>query len=302
MRIFVVFLLLVFLSCCPAIAETKSALLQDYGAWVPVSAKFPILRRLEGYVEGQTRFQKNHVHDLSEQILRVGLGYRLNRRWTVYSGYYWSGRFDEEFNHEHRLWHQITYQKRIGKLTIQNRFRAEESWRIAYLGPSVRLRNQVKLSYPIANTRWYVTAFEEPMINVNAPSDGPEPGFTQNRIFVGIGRQINRFTRWEIGYLNQYRNSRTARPDIVNNVLASQLAFDFTQPSTQSKLARKPQTKMAITPGNGTELDCAPQLVMTSLASAPELLFCHNAAQDSNLAAPLHGALRQIAQSHQHPI
>lgn len=278
-------------SACEA---ATSGYANDCGAWLPVAAKIPIYKRIQAYVEYQPRWQRNHINHFSESIIRTGLGYEFNNHWSAFSGYYWSARMDKELNHENRLWQQVSYTTKHGRWQVQNRVRLEETWRKKYEGASVRVRNQVRVAYTVGRSPWYLVTSEEPFFNLNSPEKGPESGLAQNRLFVGVGRKLNRYMRMEIGYMNQYQFNRTKVPDQMNHVLFSQVAFDFT-----AKKA-KPETKLARLPVSAV-VALAPLLVYTGLSNKTTLMF-DTPSTDVHDDVPVHASLRHLAQHKQHTI
>jgi hypothetical protein len=260
-------------------------------AWLPVSVKFPIYRRMQGYFEVQSRFQKeDDSGPFCENQIRTGVGRSFGKNWSAFVGYFWSPHYDEWINHEQRVWEQLTWQKKYGAVTLQNRFRCEEIWREAYRGASVRVRNQLRVTRDLGRSPYYLAVSEEPMFNMNTRPDGPQQGFTQNRLFVGIGKRINWCTRFEVGYLNQYRNSRNATPDLMNHVIVASLAFDF----TASKPKKKPQSEYKLA-SESSGLSYAPQLVMKDLYSPTSMYFAHGGAHPS---LPYHPSLAGLAHRH----
>lgn len=243
----------------------------DISSWTSVSIKFPIWKRIQGYLEVQPRFQMNHQNHYSETIMRTGIGYEFNKKWSIFNGYYYSAHNDPYYSPENRIWHQLTYTKQLGKITLQNRFRIEESWREAFVGPTVRVRNQIRLTRPISHSKFYAIVSDEPMYNLNTKSTGPVAGFTQNRFFIGFGRKLNTYTRLEIGYLNQYRNSRSAKPDPMNHVLAAQIAFDLTQGKAQRKESDYKLAKIDLRKAPEL-LACTPQLYLPGNNAPAEIL------------------------------
>jgi len=197
--------------------------------------------------------------------VRLGAGYEFNKKFSIFGGAYWSSHFNPELDWENRLWEQATYTSQIGKLTLQNRLRLEQLQRAQYEGRSWRIRHQIRITYPISSSRnWYLIATEEPFFNLNAPENGPHPGFNQNRLFFGVGRRVNTCTRMEIGYLHQYKNN-TDKPDLVNRVLLIQLSFDLTG------LKKTKSMKLAAAPGTTSiqRADPLPPIVHVAKASSP---------------------------------
>lgn len=291
---------LMFTSCCSATlakSEAPIALENDIGSWLTVSAKVPLWRKWQAYLEVQPRFQRLHESNFSENIIRTGLGYELNKKWSVFGGYYLSSHFDPEYTPEHRLWQQLSYSHKFGRLSLQSRFRCEQSWRENYDGASVRLRNQIKFSYPLGHSEWYLACSDEPFFNLNSKEHGPLAGFAQNRLFLGVGRKINKCTRVEVGYLNQYKNSRSKYPDTVNHVLIAQLLFDFTElkkhGKEESRLANgKPQTH----PPASFQLTCVPQVYLPGNNLPPAVFSIERTNKEQQLhpsLANMHIAQRQ---------
>lgn len=88
----------------------------DRGAWLPVSAKIPLFKNLFGYIECQPRWQKLHVSPFSENQMRAGIGYDINKNLSIAGGYFWSAHFDPTLNSEHRSGQA----RRPGRLRLGN--------------------------------------------------------------------------------------------------------------------------------------------------------------------------------------
>ena len=73
----------------------------------------------------------------------------------------------------------------------------------------------------------YLVAYDELFVNVNSLRGGPEAGIDQNRLFAGIGRQINEKMRAEIGYQLQYINRSDPFDDRGKHVLLTQVFLNF---------------------------------------------------------------------------
>lgn len=278
----------------PVVAATQGPIgyTNDFGMWMPMSVKFPIRRKVQGYFEVQPRLQQSGKRDLSETQVRTGVGYEFSKHWSVFAGYFWSMHSAQQIiDHEHRLWQQLTYSQKLGDCTLQSRFRSEEIWRQSYEGALLRVRNQFRLTRPIKGTPYYIAVSEEPFFNVNSRENGPLAGFAQNRAFVGMGKKLNQFARIEFGYMNQYRNSRNTRPDIMNHILIAQLSVDFCGERKQFKLARKPEQKYAVA--------YVPQIMMSDITQPAHLIFDDAAIAHTSPEPALHPALSQLA-SHRH--
>jgi hypothetical protein len=222
-----------------ATAPTKAP--ADMGSWMPMSLQIPVYKRLSLYSEIQPRLQRLPERHFTELQNRVGLSVDVTDNFSLTGGYFLAAHYNPTLNYENRIWEQATYSFRAGNFRIQNRSRLEQIWRETYEGASWRFRHQIKVMRPIGRTKWYVVGSEEPFFTLNTIDKGPEQGLVQNRLFVGMGRNINPYMRVECGYMNQFRNGQRGKPDQFNNLLIAQLAIDLRKwrPS-QSKVASKP--------------------------------------------------------------
>lgn len=244
-------------------------LIHDYGTWLPANIRVPVYKHVQFFCEVQPKFRRSQHPQLEECEIRPGLGYQMNKKWSVFAGYFFNPHFDKQRTNEKRLWQQVTYSRKLEDISFASRVRLEETWRKTYDGASVRIADQFRVTRKIANTSFYAIVSDEPFVNLNSPKNGPLRGFAENRLFIGVGKTVTPFARVELGYLNQYKNSRTAKPDLVNHVVLAQLSLDFTNPPVKHeyKLAGDLKTPT---------IAYAPQLVMPDLYSSP-ILFFNNA-------------------------
>lgn len=225
----------------PKAASAKETIDHDSGLWAPITLKAPIYEKWQASIEYQPRYQREPERNLTESIVRLGAGYEFNKKLSVFGGAYWSSHFNPELDWENRLWEQATYTCQLGRIALQNRLRLEQIEREQYQGGFSRIRHQFRVTCPLPMRKnWYLIASEEPFFNLNSPGKGPPKGFNQNRLFLGIGRKVNSCTRWETGFLHQYKNNR-GKPDLINGVLLTQLSFDL----TAIKANKSKQTKLA---------------------------------------------------------
>lgn len=237
-QLFFVVLFTLFMTPLPVRAADE-VIETDKGYWAPITLRMPVYKRLEAYFEVQPRFQSTALKNISESILRPGLGLRLTKNLAVFAGYYWSSRFNEELDYDNRIWEQVSHSKKLGRWGIQNRFRLEHILPKDDVGKATRLRHQLRVTYDIPKTKLYLAASEEPFFFLNSQENGPKQGFNQNRLTIAIGRRLNKYVRAEVGYLNQYRNNR-GRPDLMNHVLVTAVNIELERfsPKKAFKLAQ----------------------------------------------------------------
>ena len=189
----------------------------NFRMWTPLYSSFPIHRKVRGYFEVNPRLD-NDLRGLNQLLVRPGLTYNFTQRLSGTLGYCWITNYSPTYVQEQRIWEQVLYRLSFKKLAIDNRFRLEQRLLQHTHACSNRFRYMLRLAYPIGETPYYLVAFDELFVNLNAIENGPDAGIDQNRIFAGIGRRLGSKIRVECGYQQQYIN-RTDIFDQGNHIL-----------------------------------------------------------------------------------
>ena len=58
--------------------------------------------------------------------------------------------------------------------------------------------------------------YDEIFVNVNSVGNGPDSGFDQNRLFLGMNRQFTKHFNMDLGYQMQALNNR--QPELINQI------------------------------------------------------------------------------------
>lgn len=215
----------------PAVAEPRFH--EDFQTWTNITANGslalidPALAKFRFWLEGQGRFGQDST-TLSQGILRPGLGYSLTETASVWLGYAVIPTMEPftptDFN-ENRIWQQLLWTPRtpLGPLTSRTRF--EQRFTRAP-DVSYRFRQLVRMAYPLDFAPGFMlVGWEELFLNVNSTGT-IAAGFDQNRLFVGIGYQLDEHLRTEVGYMNQYIYRDTAT-DLMTHVLSLSLLMAY---------------------------------------------------------------------------
>lgn len=202
---------------------------EDFQTWTNVTANgsFGVvdssLKRMRFWLEGQGRFG-NDGTTLSQGMVRPGLGYWLTETANIWLGHAFIPTmepFTQNDVNENRIWQQLLWTPLapLGPLISRSRF--EQRFTGA---PDVtyRFRQIFRLAYPLSFAPGFMlVGWEEYFVNIN--STGPyKAGFDQNRVFVGVGYNLDENIRTEVGYMNQYIN-RDATADLMTHVLSLNL-------------------------------------------------------------------------------
>jgi hypothetical protein len=149
----------------------------------------------------------NTIGDLEQLLIRTGLGYTFNdKKNNVLLGYgyilsenYISNSDNKATINEHRIFQQFTTTQTFGKVKLGHRYRFEQ--RFVESNFKMRFRYFLSLNIPInimENNKYYLSAYNEIFLNTKTSV------FDRNRLYGGIGYNINRAIRIEVGYMNQF--------------------------------------------------------------------------------------------------
>ncbi|MDG1396239.1 MAG: DUF2490 domain-containing protein [Flavobacteriales bacterium] len=177
----------------------------DVGNWLIYIGNKKVNSRFNLHNEIQYR-NYDAIGDLEQLLLRTGLGYTFkdnSSNLLLGYGYVVSENYKDENEkyaiNEHRIFQQFTSSQTIGSIKIQHRYRFEQ--RFVERDFIQRFRYFVSFNIPLKikkNTQTYLSVYNEIFMNTNSPV------FDRNRLYGGIGYNINNNIRIEIGYMNQF--------------------------------------------------------------------------------------------------
>lgn len=193
----------------PIISFSQSS---DLGNWLIYFGNKKIKTNWNWHHEVQYR-NYNVVGDLEQLLLRTGIGYNLTENNNnillgygfIHSQNYIDNTDNKENVNEHRIFQQFITRQSISRVKIQHRYRFEQRW-IEESDFKLRFRYFLFLNIPINNpdltdNTWYTSIYNEIFINHK------QVIFDRNRLYVGIGYQLNKIAKFEIGYMNQFLNN-----------------------------------------------------------------------------------------------
>lgn len=191
------------------LAPITQAQPSDFGNWMIFFGNKKINSRWDWHQEAQYR-NYNAIGDLEQLLLRTGIGYNLTENNNnllfgyafIHSKNYVDHLSDKVAVDEHRLFQQFITRQRLGRTYLLHRYRFEQRW---FDDLSFRLRFRYFLAvhvplnkHEMTDNVWYLSAYNEIFIN---DRDNP---FDRNRLYVGLGYQVNNHMRFEAGYMNQF--------------------------------------------------------------------------------------------------
>ena len=210
--------------CLTAHAQT----VHDFGSWFSLNTQGDLKLResskMRWWFDGHLRYLDDSG-GFHQSIFRPGLGYQLNENTNVWAGYAWINELPTSgadiFN-EHRSWQQLIWTPSVGSLSLMSRSRFEQRFVSTGEDTGLRFRQFLKADCPLTSgSRTSFVVWDEMFVDLNETDWGQQGTFSQNRLFVGLGRKFKgpHKPKIEVGYLNQYIR-RVSAPDRMSHIFS----------------------------------------------------------------------------------
>ena len=217
--------LMTFLISTQAIAQTSGL-----GSWSVLSGKYTFNKHWNIYAEAQIRSQQM-VHDFFYYEYKGGLGYNFKNNGSVlvaaghYATYQPTGEFTNPNVTEFRLWEQFVLNNNIGRVKLEHRYRIEQRFISSNYRNRFRYRINALLPFGhkvIEKKTLYASLYEEIFVS------NENPFFEQNRIFAGLGYQIDDHLTVLGGFINRFDNT-VNHTQVSKNFLQLNLFFTIAE-------------------------------------------------------------------------
>ena len=195
------------------------------GTWSVLSGKYTVNKQWNFFLESQLRSQQVYNH-FNYYELKGGVGYNFPKSISAilaighYASYQPDGNFKTpQTGNEFRIWEQFVINNNINRLKLEHRYRIEQ--RFTADGYRNRFRYRLNALYPlnqqsIGPKTWYLSVYNEFFLN----NEGVY--FEQNRLYAGIGYQINNRLTLQTGWINrfdQFSQNKTQTKNFFQTIL-----------------------------------------------------------------------------------
>jgi hypothetical protein len=216
-------LFMVALTCVLMLPYISIAQSSDFGNWLIYIGNKKVNSKWNIHNEVQYR-NYDAIGDLEQLLLRTGLGYNLsenNHNLLLGYGYILSQNYIADTQNkmdvnEHRIFQQFTSKQNVGSVSLSHRYRFEQ--RFVESDFKMRLRYFLAFKVPILKTetsptKLYLSAYNEVFLNTESDV------FDRNRVYGGLGYQLNKNVRIETGYMSQlFENSSRDQFNLITFV------------------------------------------------------------------------------------
>ncbi|MBO2011446.1 DUF2490 domain-containing protein [Hymenobacter negativus] len=201
-------------------AQTPLNPVQPWGSWFIATVQLPgsAEHKWGGFAEIQAR-TNGLFKEYFYNELKAGVSYDLDPNFTVAvaGGRYSTSDYKDleagPLNTEKRLWEQLILTQYSHRLKLEHRYRIEQRW-FSFRDDSTafrqRYRYRLNAFFPLnKNTitagTIFLAAYDEIFLNPKGPV------FERNRVYGGVGYQLNKHFVVQVGYVNQANYNYTAQ-------------------------------------------------------------------------------------------
>ena len=202
MKYYILLLLILFSSYK---SFSQSPVEEELGSWFALSGNYKLSDKIS--VSSLILAWDYEIADNFNFILyNVGLNYKVSPKVTTTLAYGYAdidSGFEKSGPHtyENRLTEQISYKHELFKLPVDHRFRVEQRFLDQ---PSTNVLNN-RLRYRLGtkirlNETFFLRLHNEFFVTVQTKKN---EGFSENRLFTGLGINVSKSTNIQVGYLNR---------------------------------------------------------------------------------------------------
>ncbi|MEM6998711.1 MAG: DUF2490 domain-containing protein [Pseudomonadota bacterium] len=190
-------------------------------------SRFQFTENTRGFLDIQPRFTVDDIPggdngSIDTLLIRGALGLQLKPNIGLYQGYGIIPTYDPN-KVEHRSFQELLAKQPIWeRSSLVHRLRFEQRFLegVDDEDTAFRFRYFARFTHPLTNIHKNLSLAinEEVFIHLNDTEGGPQAGFNQNRLFVGLNFRVSKTLAFEAGYQNQFINGQNGTDDVVNHI------------------------------------------------------------------------------------
>lgn len=202
----------------------------QFSGWLASFNTFRLDKKFSLHFDAQLR-STDGWQQVNAILLRPGLNFHLNKTLTLTAGYTLNlarrnvGSLSSLLP-EHRIWEQALFNHRVKKVFLSNRFRFEERFipkakaagndlETDGFNQAYRFRYFVRSLFPLVSGNTFAAGpflalQNEVFLNTGDKTAVNGKTFDQNRLYGAVGYRFRGKMDLEVGYMNQYINTRTS--------------------------------------------------------------------------------------------
>ena len=203
-----------------ALASTDN----DFQQWSLIFVNHHLNEKWSASMQFENRL-RDDASEVDKQVYKPGGYYQFTDTLQLGVGYKYVRKKDSK--NEQDPWQELFYRPiPSSKFVWTHQFRLEQRTGGGVDGVVPRLRYLLHVSHPLGDSdRYYWAAQEAVRFNAASKDTGPVDGFEQSRLYFGVGRNMTKKLKVEVGYLWNYQREREG-PNLSNHVLRLQFLID----------------------------------------------------------------------------
>jgi hypothetical protein len=228
---------LFFLGSAAAEAQPAKEVSEHVQFWTSLNTTTRLTNRLGAIADVHVR--RNHfLSDGSFDLLRLGGHYWVSDKLQASLGYahvWHAPACDgcETWGGENRVYQQLQYAARVGRVSVLQRVRNEQRWKETIVGDvatgattfSDRIRYLVSLTVPVSKDPRVPSLVFADEIAVQFGREVVFNTFDQNRAFLGVKQPLGRSWSFDLGYMLVYQQKASGYRYDLNHTLRWFLYF-----------------------------------------------------------------------------
>jgi hypothetical protein len=219
---FVLILTIRYIGCVGQSSSTpEKEIRHSTGGWLSLYSKYHFNDRWAYYGEYHLR-RRDYFNEMGQIYLRVGINYKVKQFLDITVGvvnpYYWASNPEDpnvdRVIPQFRLWQQAVMATPFEHIQVFHQFRTEQRWARSFIKNSpyelthrfrYKLTLYVPLNKPLFDVGTLFLALNEEIF-MQAGESVTYNHFEDNRIYAGLGYNLNEVWQIQAGYMYSYRH------------------------------------------------------------------------------------------------